>query len=88
VNAFFSTRDNLDPNSNLTKQSDLHSEKHCSPKTSTDAGRIMSIKPVPRNASFSTREILDPDSNLTEESNLHQEKHDSPKTSTDEGRMI
>jgi hypothetical protein len=46
LNVFFSIRDNLDPDSNLTKESDLHSEKHSQPKISTDEGRMISIRPV------------------------------------------
>jgi hypothetical protein len=45
-NASISIRDNLDPDSNVTEESDLHPEKHLSPKTSTDEGRMMSTKPV------------------------------------------
>jgi hypothetical protein len=46
MNAYFSIRDNLDPDSNVTEESDLHSEKHPSPKISTDEGIMISIKPV------------------------------------------
>jgi hypothetical protein len=80
LNAPFSIRDNLDPDSNPIKESDLHQEKHSSPKTSTDAGTIISIKPISRNASFSIRDNLDPDSNLTDERNLQSEKQFKPKT--------
>jgi hypothetical protein len=57
------------------------------PKTSTDAGRIISIKPVFANAFGSICDNLEPDSNVIEESDLHQENHPSPKTSADTGRM-
>jgi hypothetical protein len=45
-NAFSSVRDNLDPDSNLTEESDLHLEKYPQPKISTDAGILISIKPL------------------------------------------
>jgi hypothetical protein len=38
LNAHLSIRDNLDPDSNLTEESDLHLEKHLSLKSSTDLG--------------------------------------------------
>jgi hypothetical protein len=41
---------NCDPDSNVTEENDRHPEKHTSPKTSTDAGRMISIKPVLWNA--------------------------------------
>jgi hypothetical protein len=70
-NASASIRDNLDPDSNVTEESDLHSEKQSAPKFSTDEEIIISTKPVSRNASCSIRENIDPDSNLTEESDRH-----------------
>jgi hypothetical protein len=70
----------LDINSNLTEESDLHSEKHFSLKTSTDEAPMISIKRLLWNASFSIRDNLDPDSNVTEESDLHAEKY--PSTSS------
>jgi hypothetical protein len=45
-NALLSIRDNLDPDSNVIEESDPQSEKHPSPKTSTDAGRMTLFKPV------------------------------------------
>jgi hypothetical protein len=86
-NACFSIRDNIDPDSNVTEESDLHQQKHPSPKTSTDEGRMISTKPVPRNASFSIRDSIDPDSNVTEESNSHHEKHFSHKNSAERGTL-
>jgi hypothetical protein len=86
--AFRSTLPNLDPDSNITEESDSHSEKHSSPMTSTDEGIMISIKPVPRNASFSIRANLDPHSNVTEESDLQSQKHFQPKTAIDAGRII
>jgi hypothetical protein len=56
MNACRSIRDNINPNSKITKESDLHSEKHLSPKISIDEGRMISIKPVLINASFSIRD--------------------------------
>jgi hypothetical protein len=71
MNAFLSIRDNLDSDSNVTEESNLQSKKHDSPKTSTDAGRMISTKPVLLNADFSIWDNLDSDSNVTEESDLH-----------------
>jgi hypothetical protein len=71
MNASFSIRDNIDPDSNITEESDLHWAKILSHMTSTNEGRVISIKPVPMNASFSSRDNIDPDSNITEESDLH-----------------
>jgi hypothetical protein len=79
-NPSFSIRDNLDPDSNVTQESELQSEKHPSPKTSTDAGRMISNKPVPLNANASIRDNLDPDSNPTDESDLHSKKQFPAKT--------
>jgi hypothetical protein len=69
-------------------ESDTHPDKHLSSKNSTDAGIMISIKPVLRNVDSSIRDNLDPDSNRTEESDLHPEKHRSSKNSTDEGIMV
>jgi hypothetical protein len=44
--AHSSTLCNFDPDANVTEESDLQEEKQCTPKTSTDAGIIMSTKPV------------------------------------------
>jgi hypothetical protein len=41
---------NLDPDSNVTEENDLHAEKDFTFKTSTDAGIVISTKPVPRKA--------------------------------------
>jgi hypothetical protein len=46
LNASFSIRDNFDPVSNVTDESDPHQEKQFSPKSSTDEGRIISTKLV------------------------------------------
>jgi hypothetical protein len=37
-NAHGSIRDNLEPESNVTEESDFHSQKHIMPKISTDKG--------------------------------------------------
>jgi hypothetical protein len=65
-------RDRFDADSNRTEKSDLRPEKHSSSKTLTDAGRMMSTKPLPLNASFSNRDNLDPDLDLTEKSDPHK----------------
>jgi hypothetical protein len=75
MNAFFPIRDNLDADSNVTEESDLHPEKHLTPKTSTDEGRMILTKPVPRNTSVSIRSNFDPDSNVTEESDRQSDQH-------------
>jgi hypothetical protein len=46
LNAHFSIRDNIEPDSNVIEESDLHSEKQLSPKTSTGERRMTSSKPV------------------------------------------
>jgi hypothetical protein len=46
ANASDAIRDNLDPDSNATEESDLQLEKHFSPKTLIDEGITISIKPV------------------------------------------
>jgi hypothetical protein len=86
--AFDSVRDNLDIDSNVTKESDLHSEKQSASKTSIDEGRMISIKPVPTNVCTSIRDNFDSDSNVIEESDPQQKKQLEPKTTIDEGRMI
>jgi hypothetical protein len=73
-NVAFSIRDNFDSDSKVTEESDLHPAKHPSFKTSTDAGIMISIKPLPLNPNLSIRDNLEPDSNVTEESDLHSEK--------------
>jgi hypothetical protein len=83
-----SIRDNLDTDSNVTEKSDPHREKHSTLKTLTDAGRMISVKPVPTNAHFSIRVNLDPDSNISEVSDLHRRKQLSPMNPTDAGITI
>jgi hypothetical protein len=46
INAYFSIRDNMDPDSNITDEKNLYSEKHPSAKISTDEGRMISTKLV------------------------------------------
>jgi hypothetical protein len=82
-NAHSAIRDNIDFDSNGTEESDPHSEKQSSSKTSTDAGRMISTKTISKNAHSAIRDNLDLDSNVNEESNLQLEKHASHKTSTD-----
>jgi hypothetical protein len=79
MNVDFSIRDNLDLDSNLTKESDPHSQKHISPKNSIDEGRMISIKRVIENASLSVRDNLDPDSMITKESELKLKSTIDPK---------
>jgi hypothetical protein len=46
---------NFEPDSNVTEDNNLHSEKHLSPNTLTDAGKMISINLVIWNASASIR---------------------------------
>jgi hypothetical protein len=66
-----------DPVSIVIEESDLHSEKHFSPQTSTDAGITISTKPVAKNARHPIADNLDPDSIRPEESDLHLAKYSS-----------
>jgi hypothetical protein len=72
LNGEVSIHDNLNPDSNITEKSDLHSQKHLSSMTSIDEGRIISTISVLLNAAISIRDNLNPDSNATEESDLHR----------------
>jgi hypothetical protein len=63
------------PDSNVSEGSELQSAKQDSPKTSTDARRMILTKTVSLNAYPSIRDNLDHDSNVTDESDLHKEKH-------------
>jgi hypothetical protein len=85
VNAYFSIRDNFDPDSNVIEVSDQHRRKQPSHNNSTDAGITSSIKPVRVNAYFSIRDNLDPDSNVIEVSDPHRRKQFSHNNSTDAG---
>jgi hypothetical protein len=84
-NASFSIRVNIDSDSNLTSESEIHFEKQFSLKILTDAGITISNNPVLENASFSIRDNFDSDSIVTDESNPHSRKQLSLKTSTDRG---
>jgi hypothetical protein len=55
-NALNSIRDNLEHDSNLTEESDLHSTKHSSLKNSTFEGIIIRIKSVLQNVRFPIRD--------------------------------
>jgi hypothetical protein len=85
VNPPFSILDNIDPDSNVTSESELHFEKQSSLNFSIDPGVEISSNPVPLNVSFSIRDNFDSDSIITDESNTHSRKQLSPKTSTDRG---
>jgi hypothetical protein len=75
TNAKLLIRDNLDPDSNVTEESDLHPEKQFSPNTPTDAGITISSRPISLNANPQIRDNLEPDSNVTEERNRQPSKH-------------
>jgi hypothetical protein len=74
--------DNLEPDSNVREESDPHLEKQSPPKTSTDAGRVISTKPVSKSVDLSIRDNVDLDSNIADESGLHKEKQSSSKNAT------
>jgi hypothetical protein len=67
ANASFSIRDNLDPDSNVTEDSDPQSEKQLAPNTSIDEGNTISTNRLRKNANFSIRDNFNPDLNVTEE---------------------
>jgi hypothetical protein len=59
-NAHFSIRDNLDPDSNGTEESERHTAKHLKPKTSTELGKVKNFRSVLENTSFSIFLNFDP----------------------------
>jgi hypothetical protein len=89
-NAFFSIRDNLDPDSNITEESDLQQRKHPSPKTSIDEGILTNFKPVCKNILFGICFSIEPFSNTTNSNILFSETHSEVRHSADEGihRML
>jgi hypothetical protein len=50
MNACVSIRDNLDPDSNVTEESNSHTAKHLLPKILREEGIMISIKPLSVNA--------------------------------------
>jgi hypothetical protein len=66
LNAQFTISDNLDPDSNVTEESDLHLHKHSVFKTSTDAGIWTNFKPVFENIPLSICFNLEPFSKTTD----------------------
>jgi hypothetical protein len=67
--------DNLNPDSNITENNDLHSEKHSQDTISIDAGITILTKPVRWKALLRMLDNLNPDSNITKNSESHSEKH-------------
>jgi hypothetical protein len=55
LNVHPSIRDNLNPDSNMTQESNMQSDKHITHKTSTDARTMISTKPARKNAHFLMR---------------------------------
>jgi hypothetical protein len=55
---------NFERGSIVTDSSDLQSEKHDSQITSTDAGRRIDLRPLPKNAFRSIRDNFEFDSNV------------------------
>jgi hypothetical protein len=53
LNTSFSICDNIDPDSNVTEESDAHKEKQFQPKNLTELGTLTNATPVFRNASES-----------------------------------
>jgi hypothetical protein len=74
LNASASIGDNLDPDSNVTEESDPHRRKQLSSKISTDEGITILINPVLLNACLSIRDNLDLNSNVSEVSDAHSRK--------------
>jgi hypothetical protein len=62
-NADSSICDNLDLDSNVTKESNSHTEKHSALKTSIDVGIMTDFRSVSENAFFSIFNNFDPNSN-------------------------
>jgi hypothetical protein len=70
--ADFSIRESLQPDSNVTLESTVHSMKQPAQRSSTDDGmQIDESDEQDENAHFSIRESLQPDSNVTLESAVH-----------------
>jgi hypothetical protein len=63
-------------------------EKQFVQSTSTDAGKIMVVKPVPSNVVASIRCNFERSSNVTDESDLQVEKQFAQSTSTDAGIIM
>jgi hypothetical protein len=62
-NAQSSIRDNREPDSKITEESDLHSEKQESPNDLTDEGRMRAFKRVEQNDLWPIRDNLERCSN-------------------------
>jgi hypothetical protein len=91
LNASDSIRDTLNPDSNVTDESDPHSKRKSShSRIQPVEEKFFSNKQVLLNARFSIRDTLEPDSNETEESypQSRKKKKPSPKNSTNAGRII
>jgi hypothetical protein len=63
LNAPFAIRDNRDPDSIVTEESDLQPLKHLSPKYETIAGIVINRTPDLKNPNLSIRSNFDPFSN-------------------------
>jgi hypothetical protein len=88
-NADASIRKSLEPGSNVTLESALHSVKQPWQRSSTDDGmQIDESDEQDENAHASIRETLQPDSNLTLETDLFRKKHRQPRVSIESGIMI
>jgi hypothetical protein len=68
--------------------SDLHTEKHFDPRTSTFLGIMIDSSDDHANTLDLMRVNRESDSNVIDESDLHPEKHFDPRTSTFRGIMI
>jgi hypothetical protein len=87
-NAPFSIRDNFESRSKDIDVSDLHSAKHDSQITSTEAGTSIAVKPLPWNVDFSNRVNFDSEQNEIDFRDWHCAKHQSQITSTEAGTSI
>jgi hypothetical protein len=70
-NTYCSIRDDRDPDSKITADSELHFEKHSSSKNSTDEGITISSNPISLNVCLAIREKFGSDSNVTDRSDTH-----------------
>jgi hypothetical protein len=87
-NALDSIRVNLESDSNVIDESDLHFEKHDEQRSSTFRGRTIDSSDDFENALDSIRVNLESDSNVIDERDLQHEKHDEPRIAREQGIVI
>jgi hypothetical protein len=74
-NAWSSSWDNCEPDSNVIEVSMQHSEKQDSPMTVTEAGRWIDVRPLKENAPSLSWDNREPISNAAHERYLHLRKN-------------